>query len=257
MKNWIKEYVEAEEEESEEWLNREDVWYFYAYFSATTFQILDEFIKIADIPTESEGYIQINDNPVKSMCLTQFDDILDAFSLLIDYYHSKTDHYNYEEFVYKGRVIDFERGDTIVSLLTNLHLFVNVLPYLNSRHFQLSKERYDTEKFHKYSYEELEHLDRTLVKSILPTFLWFANHSIFCPKQLTRLYGYPKQKGQSSNNYNCSKQWDIYLSAMVKSWEWLKDREIHKKNTDWENVPDEIYYGFHLFAEYLPEMQND
>lgn len=43
---------------------------------------------------------------------------------------------------------------------------------------------------------------------------------------------------------------------MVRAWRWLAEREPTVKD-GWEDVPEDIYYGLHLFAEYLPEMQND
>lgn len=250
-------YTANGDDESEEIINREDVWHFYAYFAGNAFQLLREFLEVADIINESEGDIRFGDHPVKAVGMKQFKGIVDAFELLIDYYKQITDHYEHEGFVYQSREIDFERGDTIVSLLDSLHLFVNILPYLNKRHYALSKELYDERRYHRFTFEELENLDRTLAKTILPTFVWFANHSIFCPKQLSRLYTYPKPNGSNSFNYNCHEQWGRYLTSMVDAWEWIRDRKVSIINDKWEDVPDEIYYGLHLFAEYLPEMQND
>ena len=44
---------------------------------------------------------------------------------------------------------------------------------------------------------------------------------------------------------------------MADAWEWLAAREDISIQGKWETVPDKVYYGLHLFAEYLPEMQND
>ena len=44
---------------------------------------------------------------------------------------------------------------------------------------------------------------------------------------------------------------------MVESWRWILERKPVVTDNGCENVPEEIYYGLHLFAEYLPEMQND
>ena len=44
---------------------------------------------------------------------------------------------------------------------------------------------------------------------------------------------------------------------MVGSWDWILEREPSVTDEGWENVPENVFYGLHLFAEYLPEMQND
>lgn len=44
---------------------------------------------------------------------------------------------------------------------------------------------------------------------------------------------------------------------MVESWRWILERTPSVSDEGWEDVPEKIFYGLHLFAEYLPEMQND
>lgn len=230
---------------------------FLRIFSENAFQLLREFVEVADIINESNGNIRFGVHPVKAVGMKQFTGIMDAFELLIDYYKQMTDHYEHEGFVYQSREIDFERGDTIVSLLNGLHSFVNILPYLNSRHFTLSKEKYDDARYHRFDFDELQNLDRTLAETILPTFMWFANHRIFSPQYFKRMYNYPKASDKTTTSFWSYDQWDAALSAMVSSWKWIRDRNGVDCNGGWESVPDEIYYGLHLFAEYLPEMQND
>lgn len=243
--------------DDDELINRENVWHFYAYFAENAAQALQEFINAAEIKDNPSRILDQWHNPVSSMGIKHFGQIMDALKLLIDYYKLATEHYYYEAFIINGREINFEHGDTDATLLNNLHQFVNILPYLNNRHYMLSKKRYDEEKYHRYSFEELQHLDQTLSKIILPTFIWFANHSIFSPKSFGRIYNYPRPLNYERSSYCSSKQWDTALTAMVKSWEWLKNRKPTQSNSEWEEVPDEVYYGLHLFAEYLPEMQND
>lgn len=250
---------DSERNETEEIIYRENVWHFYAYVAGEAGQLLQEFMQIADIPNAPAGFIQFDIYPVKAVGKEHFNNMLDAFGLLTDYYKQVTDHYYLEGFEYQGREIDFERGDVIVSLLNNLHLFANVLPYLNNHHYTFSKEKYEEERYHRFSYEELINLDRTLAKTILPTFIWFANHSIFSPQYFRRMYSYPRPRNFNTANSGISahSQWGQALNAMVKSWEWIRDRQQVIDKNGWESVPDEIYYGLHLFAEYLPEMQND
>lgn len=253
-KNLFDPYVTVNSDDGSEVINRENVWHFYAYFAGEAGQLLQEFMQIADIPKDS---VRFGEHPVKAIGRELFNNMLDAFCLLTDYFKQMTDHYYLEGFEYHGREINFERGDTIVSLLNNLHEFVNILPYLNSRYYTLSKEKYEEDRYHGFSYEELQSLDRTLAKRILPTFIWFANHSIFSPQYFKRMFNYPKPSNKTTSSVWSYKQWTDALIAMVTSWEWLKDRKVDDCKDGWEQVPDEIYYGLHLFAEYLPEMQND
>ena len=253
----MKEYLDSEYDDSEKLICRENVWHFYAYFAENAAQALHEFINAAEITDNPSRFLDQWHNPVSSMGIKHFRQIMDALQLLIDYYKLATDHYYYEPFIINGREINFEHGDTDATLLNTLHQFVNILPYLNNRHYVLSKKRYDEEKYHRYSFEELQNLDQTLSKRILPTFVWFANHSIFSPKSFERIYNYPRPLNHERSSYCSSKQWDTALTAMVKSWEWLKNRKPIQSNSEWEDIPNEIYYGLHHFAEYLPEMQND
>lgn len=242
----------------DELINRENVWHFYAYFADEAAQILHEFMAVADITDDSvKGSMRFGDHPVKVMGKKQFSEIMGSLGILVDYYKQVTEYYDCRTATYKGREINFEHGDIIVSLLNDLHLFVNILPYLNERHYMLSQEKYEAESYHKYSFEELLNLDHSLAKRILPTFTWFAEHSIFCPKHLDRLFTFPRQRISESEEYNGFNRWRNALFTMVNAWEWLKNRKTSKKSGEWEDVPDEIYYGLHLFAEYLPEMQND
>ena len=235
-----------------ELINREDVWHFYAYFAREAAGILHEFLDICDLPDDSHIRIwTLQDTPPsESVGQEGFDAVMDALGMLIDYFDKGG-------LVLNGQEINLEWGDPVRSLTEGLHLFINVLPYLNQWHYDLSRERYDEEKYHRYSFEELQHLDQTLAIRILPTFTWFADHSIFTPKYFERMYDYPKPMNHKSTMSSCFGYWHEALGSMLKSWQWLRDRKPNNQKVKWEDIPDEIYYGLHLFAEYLPEMQND
>lgn len=252
-----KELHEHEYEDPEEFVKREDVWFFNAYFTEIAAGLFDEFMEIAEISETSKGYMEYDVYPVKAIGRKQFNEIKDALGFLVEYFKQITDRCSYNGVEYKFSDIDFVRGETIVPILNALHLFVNILPYLNSRHYVLSQERYEEERYHKFAFEELQNLDRTLAKIILPTFTWFAEHSISSPMQFHRLYTFPKPRGHNSGEYDCWEQWIEALCKMVNAWEWIRDRDSFTSCNLWESVPDEIYYGLHLFAEFLLELQND
>lgn len=68
-------------------INRENVWYFYAYFAGEAAQLLQEFLEIANISEASKRFIEFGNHPVKVVGHEQFDEIMDAFGLLIDDYY--------------------------------------------------------------------------------------------------------------------------------------------------------------------------
>lgn len=239
--------------DDDELINREDIWHFYAYFAEESAGILHEFLEICDIPKESSDllkYMLPGIPPSESFGSNAFDAIMKAFAMLIE-------HFKKGSLILNGQEINLEWGDSVRSLTEGLHLFMNVLPYLNLRHYDLSKERYDQKKYHNYSFEELQHLGRTLAKRIFPTFSWFASHTIFTPKYFVRMYEYPRPINHKSTLLTSSRQWHKALKSMLKSWHWLKDCAPKDQKVELEDIPDDIYYGLHLFAEYLPEMRND
>lgn len=237
--------------DGKEMINRENVWHFYAYFASEAASLIQEFVEICDITEKTYMDIMTHNYPPSERIGREgFNNIMKTLAMLIDYY-------KHGELIMNGQEINFEHGDTILSLTEGLHLLMNVLPYLNLRHFTISKERYEEIRYHLYSFEELQHLDRTLAIMILPTFTWFATHSIFSPQYFHRMYNYPHPNYIDTSTIGSFAHWNQALEAMVEAWEWLKERRQTTVQTEWEDVPDEIYYGLHLFAEYLPEMQND
>lgn len=247
MNNRFNVYVTTDDDEL---INRENVWHFYAYFASEATCILQEFLELCDIPEKSPVKCFEVTSPSMSIGMDGFDKIKEALEMLIDYFEKGG-------LILNGQEINLEWGDPVRSLTESLHLFMNLLPYLNLRHYDLSKDRYDDEKYHSYSFEELQHLDQTLARRIFPTFRWFANHTIFSPQYFKRMFNYPRPTNYKSSQFISYKQWDKALEPMVEAWQWLRDRKPSKQKVEWEDIPDEVYYGLHLFAEYLPEMQND
>ena len=158
---------------------------------------------------------------------------------------------------YGDREINFEFSNRITELTDALHLFVNLLPYLNDRHFAISEERYeDAPNGRHCSFDELCNLDKTIARRIFPTLQAFAALSVFLPKYFDHMYySYPLPNSVRTDDYIGN--WDRALEAMVESWRWILERKPAVIEGGWEDVPEKIYYGLHLFVEYLPEMQND
>ena len=142
-------------------------------------------------------------------------------------------------------------------LTTDLHMLMNVLPYLNERHYKLSKYEYENYPGVMWcSFDDIRNLDRSLAKRIAPVLRDFSQCSQFPPADFSRMYSYPKAIPFKQKEY-VRTEWRKALGIMAYAWDWLAKRDCNCQTCKWEPVPDEVYYGLHLFAEYLPEMQQN
>ena len=236
----------------DEIVDRRNVWHFY-YFAATTIvALLEDFRDVAEHNITDRPHLFNHSMPEENVSADDFDKIISAINLLVRYYDE-------EGLFYDGKELNFERGDRITELTDALHLFANLLPYLNNRHFTMSEERYeDAPNGRRCSFDELCNLDKTIARRIFPTLQAFAALSIFTPRYFDNMYfGYPLPDSARTDDYSFVSNWDRVLEAMVELWGWILERKPSIIEGGWEDVPEKIYYGLHLFAEYLPEMQND
>lgn len=230
-----------------------NVWHFYYFAAATIVPLLEDFLDVAEFKLEDGRPRVFRRLPEESVGAEDFSEMISNINLLV--------RYNSEGGLkYGGRDIRFEGGDTIVELTKALHLFANLLPYLNDRHFNMSEELYEDAPDGRHcSFNELCNLDKTIAQRIFPTFQAFAALSIFVPTQYFKrmFYEYPIPDSYRTKDLDCYSQWNIALETMVESWRWILKRKPSVSDSGYEEVPEKIYYGLHLFAEYLPEMQND
>lgn len=71
------------------------------------------------------------------------------------------------------------------------------------------------------------------------------------------MYSYPKANPYLQKEYETCSEWRKTLTIMADAWDWLASRDNVTVSDKWESVPDKVYYGLHLFAEYLSDMQNN
>lgn len=236
----------------DELVDRINVWEFYYFAAATIVPLLEDFLDVAEFKIEKGCPRVFYRLPEESVGAEDFSDMISNINLLV--------RYNSEGGLkYGDREINFEFGDRITELTDALHLFVNLLPYLNDRHFAISEERYeDAPNGRHCSFDELCNLGKTIARRIFPTLQAFAALSVFSPKYFDHMYySYPLPDSTRTDGYSFVDNWDRALEAMVESWRWILERKPAVIEGGWEDVPEKIYYGLHLFAEYLPEMQND
>ena len=236
----------------DELVDRINVWQFYYFATATIVPLLEDFPDVAEFKIE-KGYPQIFYKlPEYTIGSEDFENMISAINLLV--------RYNSEGGLkYGDREINFEFGDRITELTDALHLFVNLLPYLNDRHFAMSEERYeDAPNGRHCSFDELCNLDKTITRRIFPTLQAFAELSVFSPKYFGHMYrDYPLPDSARTDDYSSFRNWIKVLEAIVESWQWILERKPEVTDDGWEDVPEKVFYGLHLFVEYLPEMQND
>lgn len=236
----------------DELVDRINVWEFYYFVAATIVPLLEDYLDVAEFKAVKGHPRVFRELPEDAIGFEAFENMISAINLLV--------RYNCEGGLNCGdREINFEQGERITELTRALHLFANLLPYLNNRHFAMSEERYeDAPNGRHCSFDELCNLDKTIARRIFPTLQAFAALSVFSPKYFDHMYySYPLPDSVRTDDYSFVGNWDRALKAMVESWRWVLERKPAVIEGGWEDVPEKIYYGLHLFAEYLPEMQND
>lgn len=236
----------------DELVDRINVWEFYYFAAATIVPLLEDFIDVAEFKVEKGCPRVFYRLPEESVGAEDFSEMISNINLLV--------RYNSEGGLkYGDRDICFESGDRITELPRALHLFANLVPYLNDRHFNMSVERYEDAPHGRHcSLDELRNLDRTIARRIFPTLQAFAALSVFAPRYFDNVYfGYPLPDSARTDDYSSYQHWNEVLESMVESWQWVLERKPKVTDGGWEDVPEKVFYGLHLFAEYLPEMQND
>lgn len=236
----------------DELVDRINVWQFYYFVAATIVPLLEDFLDVAEFKVEKGWPRVFHRLPEESVGAEDFRRMISAINLLVRY--DSEGGLNYGD-----RDICFERGDRITELTQALHLFANLVPYLNDRHFKMLEERYEDAPYGRHcSFDELRNLDKTMALRLFPTLQAFAALSVFTPRYFDDLYfGYPLPDSARTDNYSFYRHWSKVLESMVESWQWVLERKPELIDGGWEDVPEKVFYGLHLFAEYLPEMQND
>lgn len=236
------EYIDFD---SQFWLNTDDrrnIWHFNYFACKNIFGFLRSFTAVAKIPEYAQynpGKIQ---SPTEYFSRKDIYDIDISLKSLIEYFEDD----------------DCFSNEDANMLTTNLHVLMNVLPYLNERHYKLSRYEYENYPWEMWcSFDDIRNLDRSLAKRIAPVLHDFSQCSQFPPAYFSRMYSYPKANPYLQKGYETCSEWRKALTIMADAWDWLATRDNVTVSDKWESVPDKVYYGLHLFAEYLSDMQNN
>ena len=231
--------------DSQFWLDindRRNIWHFNYFACKNILGFLQSFTavaKILDCVQYNPGKIQA---PTEYISQKSFCDICASLRSVIEYFEDND---------------CFSNEDTSM-LTSDLHFLMNVLPYLNERHYLLSRYEYENYPGEMWcSFDGLRNLDSTLAKRIAPVLRNFSQCSQFPPSYFSRMYSYPKSSPFLKKEYESCFEWRKTLNIMADAWDWLALRDNVIATGKWESVPDRVYYGLHLFAEYLSDMQNN
>lgn len=227
------------------WLNTDDrrnIWHFFYFVAKNLHGFLDNFSVVANLNEDISFNPFIIQTPAETNSKSTLRKILEALDRL-------------EEQFEREKKLSPSESKEIIDLL---HVLMAWLPYMNERHYSFSRYEYQNYEREVWcSFEDMKQLDRTIAHRITPVIRNFSQCSQFPADYFLRMYGHPKSGNPVTWNCECH-EWRKALSTMADSWEWLANREYDQLlNDKWESIPDEVYYGLHLFAEYLPEMQND
>lgn len=227
------------------WLDindRRNIWHFN-YFAVKNIRgFLQNFSAIANMPDHAELILTKIQRPTEYFCRKDIFDINISLNSLIECFEDDG---------------CFSNEDAEM-LTSDLHRLMSILPYLNERHYQLSRYEYENYPGEMWcSFDDIRNLDRTLAKRIAPVLRNFSQCSQFPPSYFSRMYSYPNACPFMRKDYEPCAEWRMALSIMADAWDWLASRKNVNVSDKWESVPDKVYYGLHLFAEYLSDMQNN
>ena len=218
------------------WRNPEDrrnVWDFSYYAITVLYYILSDYFNLIKIPEEETKYKLLphlfNDD-YKNISERIVQELLGSLKQYRDFFESEDDRTDDEESELVGKVI------------WSLHKIVSLLPGLNMSNFPVVKVLADDNTPQSgFGIQELSFPNKLITDRILPVLRTFTKVAVNNPGFFNRCY--------ASNER--ARQWDWTMSKMVEAFEWLSTNYNCTEN---DEIPDEVVFGLHAFAEFLIEM---
>ena len=213
--------------------DRRNVWDFSYYAITVMHYILSDYFNLIEIPeeeTKHELLPQLFNDDYKNLSKKDVRDLLECIKRYLNFFESEDDMTDVEERIFAERVI------------RNLHKIASLLPWLNMSNFPIVKELpYDNTLQSGLSIQELSFPNKLIADRILPVLRTYTAVAVNNPRYFYRCY--------ASNERD--RQWDWTMSKMVASFEWLS---INYNYTEDNEIPNEVVFGLHAFAEFLIEM---
>ena len=205
-----------------------------SYYAITVFYyILSDYFSLIKIPEEETKYKllpHIFNDDYKNISERIVQELLGSLKQYRDFFESEDDR------------TDDEESELMRNMILSLHKMVSFLPWLNLSNFPIAKELSDNNTQQSgFSTEELSFPNKLIADTILSVLRVYAEVAVNNPGYFYRCY--------ASNERD--RQWDWTMSKMVASFEWLS---INYNCTEDNEIPNEVVFGLHAFAEFLIEM---
>lgn len=212
--------------------DRRNVWDF-SYYAVTVFDyILSDYFSLIKIPEEETKYNLLpqpfNDD-YKYISERIVRELLGSLKQYRDFFESDED------------ITDDEERELMGKVMWSLHKIVSFLPWLNMSNFPLVKVSDDNTLQSGFSIQELSFPNKLIADMILSVLRTYVEVSVNNPGYFYRYY--------ASNERD--RQWDWTMSKMVAAFEWLSNND---NCTEDDEIPNEVVFGLHAFAEFLIEM---
>lgn len=212
--------------------DRRNVWDF-SYYAVTVFDyILSDYFSLIKIPEEETKYNLLpqpfNDD-YKYISERIVQELLGSLKQYRDFFESEDDR------------TDDKESELMRNVSWSLHKIVSFLPWLNMSNFPLVKVSDDNTLQSGFSIQELSFPNKLIADMILSVLRTYVEVSVNNPGYFYRYY--------TSNERN--RQWVWTMSKMVAAFEWLSTNYNCTEN---DEIPDEVVFGLHAFAEFLIEM---
>lgn len=212
--------------------DRRNVWDF-SYYAVTVFDyILSDYFSLIKIPEEETKYNLLpqpfNDD-YKYISERIVQELLGSLKQYRDFFESEDDR------------TDDKESELMRNVSWSLHKIVSFLPWLNMSNFPLVKVSDDNTLQSGFSIQELSFPNKLIADMILSVLRTYVEVSVNNPGYFYRYY--------ASNERD--RQWDWTMSKMVAAFEWLSNND---NCTEDDEIPNEVVFGLHAFAEFLIEM---
>lgn len=212
--------------------DRRNVWDFSYYAITVFYYILSDYFSLIKIPEEETKYNllpQLFNYDYKNISERIVHELLGSLRQYRDFFESEEDR------------TDDKESELMRNVSWSLHKIVSFLPWLNMSTFPLVKVSDDNTLQSGFSIQELSFPNKLIADMILSVLRTYVEVSVNNPGYFYRYY--------ASNERD--RQWDWTMSKMVAAFEWLSNND---NCTEDDEIPNEVVFGLHAFAEFLIEM---
>lgn len=215
--------------------DRRNEWDFSYYGVTVLYYILSDFANLVKIPENTNKSTQISqlfNDGYKILTQKKLNELLDILHEYRIYFESES----------VNNIREDDERILAEKVIWALHKIASILPYLSLSYFpkrEIIEEKQALQS--GFSIYEISYSNKLIADRILPVLRTYKNLAINAPYYFDRFY-------TSDEGYE---QWKWTIGKMITSFEWISHNHNNIKN---EDVPNEVVFGLHSFAQYLIEM---